>query len=448
MIAAAYIRVSTEDQVEFSPDSQLKRIQEYAQQHDIQIPKEYIFIDEGISGRTASKRPAFQQMISLAKSTRPFQKILVWKFSRFARNRQDSIFYKSMLRKDCGIEVISITEPLTPDPTSILIEALLEAMDEYYSINLAQEVRRGMQERFSRGRPISVPPFGYRMEEDGFEVNPLEAPWVLRIFEDYANGKQPLDIANELNGAGVRTIRGNAFEARSIVYILHNPVYVGKLRRRPATPYPNYSCDLSSDSFSASLGSVENSSFGNDGYLQGFRGGYDRYYIQGEMELVDGNHQPLISEELWERVQERWQREVLNRQGEIRALKSDTPVEGELQNSYLVSCPCKPEYFLKGVVHCSDCGRILVQVRHGAAFQCSGYNHGLCNVSHYVNSQQLVDMTWNTLGSMLSPQELLLLKDTSLTVEVRNRFLQGLPYQLVYQKKENRVQCAPYSSHS
>ena len=93
MIAAAYIRVSTEDQIEFSPDSQLKRIQEYANQHDMQIPETYIFIDEGLSGRTAAKRPAFQKMISLARQNQPFQKILVWKYSRFARSRQDSIFY-------------------------------------------------------------------------------------------------------------------------------------------------------------------------------------------------------------------------------------------------------------------------------------------------------------------------------------------------------------------
>ena len=89
LIAAAYIRVSTEDQIEFSPDSQLKRIQEYAMHHNIQIPKEYIFIDEGISGRNASKRPAFQRMIQLARTGHPFQQILVWKFSRFARNRQE-----------------------------------------------------------------------------------------------------------------------------------------------------------------------------------------------------------------------------------------------------------------------------------------------------------------------------------------------------------------------
>ena len=107
---AAYIRVSTDDQVELSPDSQLKMIEKYAKDNDIILSKEYIYADEGISGRTVKKRPEFQRMIAVAKSKpKPFDVILVWKLSRFARNREDSIVYKSMLKKDCGIDVISVS---------------------------------------------------------------------------------------------------------------------------------------------------------------------------------------------------------------------------------------------------------------------------------------------------------------------------------------------------
>ena len=66
-IGAAYIRVSTDDQLEYSPDSQIKLIKEYAKKNDIIIPEEFIFIDEGISGKTANKRPAFNNMIAIAK---------------------------------------------------------------------------------------------------------------------------------------------------------------------------------------------------------------------------------------------------------------------------------------------------------------------------------------------------------------------------------------------
>lgn len=91
-IGAAYIRVSTDMQLELSPESQLKAIKEYAQRNDIILSNEFIFKDEGISGRKAEKRLAFMQMIAVAKSKpKPFDVILIWKFSRFARNREDSI---------------------------------------------------------------------------------------------------------------------------------------------------------------------------------------------------------------------------------------------------------------------------------------------------------------------------------------------------------------------
>ena len=113
-IAAAYIRVSTDDQIEYSPESQRKALYAYAKAHDMVIPEEYIFADEGISGRS-TRRPAFQRMIGTAKlKPAPFEAILVWKFSRFARNREDSIVYKSMLRKQCGIEVVSVSGVVTP----------------------------------------------------------------------------------------------------------------------------------------------------------------------------------------------------------------------------------------------------------------------------------------------------------------------------------------------
>lgn len=234
MIAAAYIRVSTDDQTEYSPDSQRKRILEYASSHNMTIPEHYIYVDEGISGRSVDKRPAFQTMIATAKTKCAFQKILVWKFSRFARNRQDSILYKTMLRKECGIEVISVSEPLTDDPTSILIEALLEAMDEFYSINLSQEVRRGMDERFSRGKPISVAPFGYQMLNGELHIFKPQAHWVQYIYEAYSTGHSYKAIADMLNASHVKTTRNRPFESRAIAYILHNPIYCGMLRKKDA----------------------------------------------------------------------------------------------------------------------------------------------------------------------------------------------------------------------
>lgn len=406
-IGAAYIRVSTEDQMEFSPDSQLKRIQEYAGQHGIQIPEEYVFVDEGISGRTASKRPAFQNMIRLARTRQAFQTILVWKFSRFARNRQDSIFYKSMLRKDCGIEVISITEPLSHDPTSMLIEALLEAMDEYYSINLAQEVRRGMQERFSRGKAISIPPFGYRMGEESFEPDPEQAKWVTYMFEAYAAGDSLSHIADILEQAGVLTNRGNLFQPRSITYILMNPVYIGKLRK---SIHPQQQ---------------------DSSVLTTYNRRYDRFYEHSPMDYVDGIHPPLIEQSLWNQAQERRHTEHLSYAGS-HACPLSSPYADLSSNS-------SPVYFLQGLVHCSHCGAYLVHIHKGTAFQCSNYNHGKCKVSHYVKREQLELLVREAVTPLLPPAIAFSIHNPHATTEEKNEILKQIGRTIIYDRELKKV---------
>ena len=98
--AAAYIRVSTDDQLEFSLDAQIKALKDYAKRNDMIILNEHIYADEGISGKRADKRPAFMKMIATSKKKpRPFDVILVHKFDRFARSREDSVVYKSMLKR-------------------------------------------------------------------------------------------------------------------------------------------------------------------------------------------------------------------------------------------------------------------------------------------------------------------------------------------------------------
>lgn len=230
---ALYIRVSTDKQEELSPDAQKRLLLDYAKKNKILVNPNYIFIENGISGRKAQKRPEFQKMISLAKSNpSPFQIILVWKFSRFARNQEESIVYKSMLKKQCGVEVISTSEPLIEGPFGSLIERIIEWMDEYYSINLSGEVIRGMTEKALRGGYQATPPLGYKAAGEGkpFLVVPEEAKLVTYIFQQYCQyHKEPTAIARQINEMGIRTKRGGLFEKRNISYILQNKFYVGTL---------------------------------------------------------------------------------------------------------------------------------------------------------------------------------------------------------------------------
>ncbi len=114
-IGAAYVRVSTDDQTELSPDAQIRVIRDTARQEGFIIPEDFIFMEKkGISGRKAENRPEFQRMIAVAKSQSPspFKRLYLWKFSRFARNQEESIFYKGILRKKCNVEIKSVSEPV------------------------------------------------------------------------------------------------------------------------------------------------------------------------------------------------------------------------------------------------------------------------------------------------------------------------------------------------
>lgn len=237
---AAYIRVSTDKQDELSPDAQKRLLLSYAKDNHILLPPENIFTDIGISGRKADKRPAFRDMIAVAKSKEhPFDVILVWKFSRFARNQEESIVYKSLLRK-AGVEVISVSEPLPDGIMGGLIERILEWMDEYFSIRLSGEVMRGMTEKAMRGGYMSCAPFGYNYENGGTpSINQEQAAIVKLIFEKYVyEGASKSAIAKYLNLNGITTRKGRKWELKTVEYILENPFYIGKVRWNYTTHAP------------------------------------------------------------------------------------------------------------------------------------------------------------------------------------------------------------------
>lgn len=233
MRAAVYCRVSTEEQAAegMSIMAQRKALAEYAHKNQMIVVDE--FVDEGVSARTA-ERPQFQRMVSAAKKKpRPFDVILIHKTDRFARNREDAIVYKSLLRRDCGIEVRSVTEQFEDSPTGKLLEGMMEVMAEFYSLNLSQEVMKGMKEKASQGKGLGMAPLGYRLTESGkLEVVPEEAAVVRFIFETYTKEQQGLlTVAHRLHQDGFRLFgpAGSKYKWSSIGIrvILRNPVYTG-----------------------------------------------------------------------------------------------------------------------------------------------------------------------------------------------------------------------------
>lgn len=341
MICAMYIRVSTDDQLEFSPDAQKRALTEYAKKNGYQIDDRYIFIDEGISGTSAKRRPSFMRMIATAKQKpKPFDAILVHKFDRFARSREDSVVYKSLLRKECGIKVISITEQMEDDKFSVILEAMLEAMAEYYSLNLSDEVMKGMEEKARRGGVQTRPCLGYDIVDNKRVININESKTVNKIYELCISGNSLGTIAKTLNRLGYRNKTGNLFDSRRIKYILENPVYIG-VNRWNLTTYKG------------------NRKITND---------------KKDWIVVENAHEPIIDKETWEEAQKalsKWHKDVKPR-----------------STNYI--------HWLGGILRCSKCGTTLVYktarfprkdgtIRNADGFQCGKFKGGSCDTSNYIS---------------------------------------------------------------
>ena len=239
MKTALYARVSSDSQdVDLSISAQLRALRDYAGKHDFQVIRE--FIDEAESGRN-DRRSAFREMITIAKAKHPpFEAILVWKLNRFARNRADSIVYKKLLR-DRGIKLISINEPLEDSPSGHLLEGVIETIDEFYSENLGEDIKRGMRENAGRGFfNGSRPPYGFhkvdvvdgdktrhRLEPDA-EGSPALVT-IRHIFELASKGFGCKEIAKTLNKEGYHTADQLQWGQTTVHKVLTNEAYCGTL---------------------------------------------------------------------------------------------------------------------------------------------------------------------------------------------------------------------------
>lgn len=349
-IAAVYIRVSTDMQLDLSPESQLAEIQKYAAQNSIIIQKEYIFVEkDGRSGRKADNRAEFQRMIAVAKtSPRPFDCILVWKFSRFARNQDESTFYKSMLRKKLGIDVISVSEPIMDGMYGRLIEMIIEWQDEFYSYNLGMEVRRSMTVRAKKGLYNGKVPLGYtKVHGETPVINEAEAHIVRTIFQMYTSGRDKNYITRYINEKGFRTKSGKLFDSDAVTYILGNPFYIGKIR-----------WNMRESSSSNNLKS------------------------ESEWIIADSHHEPIIDIETFESAQERTKAVFASRE----------------KYSHSIS---HGKHWLSGLVKCSVCGKSL-SLKTGKCnhFQCLGYRRGLHKESQSISEKKLVAAVLESLHSV------------------------------------------------
>lgn len=304
--AVAYARFSSEMQRDESILAQLRAIEYFAKQKGFLIVDTYS--DKAKSGRSA-ERPEFLRMIEDSKRGM-FDVVIVHKLDRFSRSAADTMNYEQEL-KDNGVELISVTENLDNSPEGVLMKQVIIAMNQFYSQNLAREVRKGLKENaYKCLHNGGIPALGYNVNPDRtYSINEDEAVIVRKIFDLYVNkGWGYNKIINELNECGYKTKRNLPFGKNSIHEMLKNAKYKGTFIFNKA---------------------VERTPQG--------RRNYHRSKPNSQIITVEGGVPAIISPELFDKAQTRLEN---NRK---------MPAANKAKEVYLLS----------GRIYCGECGCLM-----------------------------------------------------------------------------------------
>ena len=276
-----YTRVSTAMQIDgYSLDAQKARMKAYTDFNDYQIVGEYE--DAGKSGKSIEGRASFCRMMDDIKSGKDgVSYVLVFKLSRFGRNAAD-VLSTLQVMQDFGVNLICVEDGIdsSKDAGKLMI-SVLSAVAEIERENIRVQTMEGRIQKAREGRwNGGFAPYGYRLVDSVLQINEDEAPAIRTIFEQYVNtdtGANGLSKYLETHGFQ-KLARQNGtsplFSATLIRAILKNPVYCGKI------------------------------AFGRR-KLEKIHGTRNEYHQvpQENYLLVDGLHEGIVSEELWNAAQ-------------------------------------------------------------------------------------------------------------------------------------------------
>ena len=234
MRAAIYVRVSTEEQAAegYSIGAQKEMLQDYCIVEGWEVAG--VYEDDGYSGRSV-KRPAYQRMMSEMDS---WDVLLVIKMDRIHRNSRNFMNMMEVLSKH-GKMFVSQSEALdTTNALGRFVVDMIQRLAQLESEQIGERTYMGMREKAEtldkaeEGKRTMgfTPPFGYRLENGGLEVEPDELPIVSRMFSEYLSGSTMDEISWSLGREGILTRRGNPWNKRNMSTVLHNPVYAGYMR--------------------------------------------------------------------------------------------------------------------------------------------------------------------------------------------------------------------------
>ena len=271
---AIYARVSTEHEAQLSAlENQVDWYRPIlAARPEWTLTAQYI--DEGITGTSAEKRPQFMKMIADAKQKK-FDMIITREVSRFARNTVDTLQFTRML-KEYGVEVFFINDNIkTFDGDGELRLTIMATLAQDESRKTSIRVKAGQQTSMQNGVFYGNGNIlGYDRVGKELVINPEQAKTVRMIFDMYLSGMGVMKIQYELEKAGRLTSTGKTkWFASYISHMLKNSFYCGII-----TYHKEYTPDYLKQRKIKNYGAME--------------------YVQ-----VKGTHEPIITEEEFEKVQ-------------------------------------------------------------------------------------------------------------------------------------------------
>ncbi len=279
-----YSRVSTEMQVDgYSLEAQKSVLKKFAEREEMKIVEYYE--DAGKSGKSIEGRPAFKKMLSDIESGQSVDYILVYKLSRFGRNAAD-ILNSLELIQTYDVNLICIEEGIDSSQTSgKLLISVLSAVAEIERENILEQTMNGRREKARQGLWNGGPaPYGYTLKDNKLYINEDEAELVRLIYDKYVNTTIGYSgIAKYLNLQGIKKVVRTdrmieEWSAHFINLILENPVYCGKIAYGRRT--------------------LEK--------VKGKKNEYKRINATDYI-TVDGLHESLVSEEIWNKAQDKRQ---------------------------------------------------------------------------------------------------------------------------------------------
>ena len=276
-----YTRVSTTMQIDgYSLDAQKTKMKAFCDYNEYEIAGEYE--DAGKSGKSIEGRVSFNQMMEDIKSGKDgVSYVLVFKLSRFGRNAAD-VLATLQVMQDFGVNLICVEDGIdsSKDAGKLMI-SVLSAVAEIERENIRAQTMEGRMQKAREGKwNGGFAPYGYSLIDGKLEVNEEEAVAIRMIFDQYVNTDLGANgIAKYLENHGIHKIarrngKNPLFDAALIRRIIQNPVYSGKIsygRRRTEK-------------------------------VHGTRNEY-RQVKKDDYLLVDGLHEALVSEEVWEQAQ-------------------------------------------------------------------------------------------------------------------------------------------------